>query len=80
MAIGKRRWNDNEMTRLNDRATCYYLVRSKVDGTYVEQRIVAVFKEEFDAITAAELDIKSTASDCRDWTPEQLDNKHARYW
>lgn len=54
------------MTRLNDRATCYYLVRSKVDGTYVEQRILAVFKEEFDAITAAELDIKATVSNCRD--------------
>jgi hypothetical protein len=75
MDIGIRRLDDNQLPRLNHRPTRYYLVRSKLDPDvdFVDQWIVGTYATESEAIAAAESNPKVVVTDCRDWTPEELD-------
>lgn len=74
MSIGERRLDDSELPRLNRRPTRYYLVGGKMDGDTLCQWLVEIHETESDAIKSAMRLTKTIVTDCRDWTPEELDN------
>jgi hypothetical protein len=75
MGIGERRLNDRQLPRLNNRPPRYYLVQGEREGDILRQWIIVSYKQESDALAAAEVNYKAIVTDCRDWTVEELDNQ-----
>lgn len=75
MSIGERRLDDGQLPRLNHRPTRYYLVQGRLEGSTLRQWIVETYTDEAVALKTAEALPKVIITDCRDWTPEELDNR-----
>jgi hypothetical protein len=75
MGISERRLNDSQLPRLNNRPPRYYLVQGRLEGDTLRQWIIVSYKQESDALAAAEEEFKAIVTDCRDWTAEELDHQ-----